>query len=72
MTIASSELGVPETVREAMRNEMKSLQENNVWDLVELPKDKKVIGSKWVFMLKTNNDCSVKRYKARLVTQGFS
>ena len=51
---------------------MKSLQENNVRDLVELPEDKKAISSKWVFKLKTITDSSVERYKARLVAQGFS
>ena len=84
MNIANSELGEPESVKEAipgpdkikwkgaMRNEMESLQENHVWDLVELPKDKKAIGSKWVLKLKTNTDRSVERYNARLVAQGFS
>jgi len=32
----------------AMEAEMKSLKENEVWDLVELPKGRKAIGSKWV------------------------
>lgn len=54
----------------AMEKEMESLH-TNVWDLVELPKGHKVIGSKWVFKLKTGADGLVERHKARLVAQGF-
>ena len=32
---------------EAMEREMASLKANDVCDLVELPKDRKVVGSKW-------------------------
>jgi len=56
----------------AMEAEMRSLKENNVWDLVELPKGKKAIGSKWVYKVKTGADGLMERYKARLVAQGFS
>ena len=58
--------------QKAMETEMQSLKENNVWDLVELPKDRKVIGSKWVYKVKTGADGLIERYKARLVAQGFS
>ena len=56
----------------AMENEMDSLYKNYVWDLVELPKDRKAVGSKWVFKIKNAADGSIERYKARLVAQGFS
>ena len=56
----------------AMEQELKSLKENKVWELVELPKDQKIIGSKWVYNLKSGPDGSIERYKARLVAQGFS
>ena len=49
---------------------MKSLQENQVWDLVELPRGRKIIGSKWVFKEKIGADGSIERHKARLVAQG--
>ena len=57
---------------EAMENEIGSLHDNNVWELVELPEDQKAVGSKWVFKVKTNADGSIERCKARLVAQGFS
>ena len=56
----------------AMQREMQSLEENDVWTLVELPKGRKAIGSKWVYKVKINADGTPERYKARLVAQGFS
>ena len=41
-------------------------------DIVELPKDKKIVGCKWVFMVKCKVEGSVERYKARLVAKGFT
>ena len=51
---------------------MKSLQDNDVWELVDLPKNRKPVGSKWVFKTKTDADGHIERYEARLVAQGFS
>ena len=49
-----------------MEKEMEFLC-THVWDLVELPRDRKAVGSKRVYKLKKNADGSVNRYKARLV-----
>ncbi|KAL1213017.1 Retrovirus-related Pol polyprotein from transposon RE2 [Cardamine amara subsp. amara] len=54
----------------AMKSEVTSLEDNHTWDLEELPPDKKVIGSQWVFRVKLNADGSLERYKARLVALG--
>ena len=51
---------------------MRSLKDNDVWELVELPAERKAVGSKWVYKVNTGADGSVERYKARLVAQGFS
>ena len=56
----------------AMEAEMKSLKENELWDLFELPKYRKATGSKWVYKVKTGADGLIECYKARLVAQGFS
>ena len=56
---------------EAMEEELRSLSDNETWELVDLPEGKKAIGSKWVYKIKYNQDDTVARYKARLVAQGF-
>ncbi|KAK9028104.1 hypothetical protein V6N11_067918 [Hibiscus sabdariffa] len=48
---------------EAMRSEMDSMSNNQVWTLVEPPKGIKPIGCKWVFKKKTDMDGNVQTYK---------
>ncbi|KAF2345028.1 Reverse transcriptase RNA-dependent DNA polymerase [Trinorchestia longiramus] len=56
----------------AMEEEMASMNINNVWSLVECPKNKKPIRCKWIFKKKTGPDGNVCSYKARLVAQGYA
>ena len=56
----------------AMREEIESIHKNQVWQLVDLPKDRKAIGCKWVLKKKFNSDGSLDKYKARLVAKGFT
>ena len=56
----------------AMQKEMKSIYDNDVWDLVELPAGRKLVGSKWVFKVKRDADGNMERCKARLVARGFT
>jgi hypothetical protein len=56
----------------AMKDELDAMRVNDVWDVVDRPKDRKVIGSKYVYKIKENPDGSINKYKARLVAQGFS
>ena len=58
--------------KSAMDAEMKSLKDNDVWDLVPLPAGRKTVGSKWVYKIKTGSDGLIQRYKARLVAQGYT
>ena len=55
----------------AMRDEMNSLQVNHTYDLVSLPKGRKALKCKWVFKLKTQENSSKPKYKARLIIKGF-
>ena len=57
---------------EAMRAEMQSMYDNQIWDLVNLPNVSKPVGCKWVFRKKTNVDVKVQTFKARLAGKGFT
>jgi len=72
---------IPKTLHEAlsnekwktaMREEMNALERNQTWEIVELPKEKKPVGCKWVYTLKYKADGSLERYKARLVAKGYT
>jgi hypothetical protein len=58
--------------REAMNEEMKALQKNSTWDIVDLPKGKKPVGCRWVFTIKYKADGTIERCKARLVAKGYT
>ena len=45
----------------AIKDELKSMKDNDVWDLVELPKEKKLIGCKWAFKTKKDSKGNVER-----------
>jgi hypothetical protein len=71
----------PETFGEAsghpyldttMNEEYRSLMEHDTWDLVPLPKGRKLVRYKWVYRTKYASDGSVERHKAQLVSKGFS
>lgn len=57
--------------RKAMEAEIKSIEDNNTWELVSPPDNTKVIGVKWVFKTKLNERGEVDKFKARLVAKGF-
>ena len=57
---------------EVMNEEIGKIERNDTWTLVPRPKDKNVIGTKWVFRNKLNEDGKVSRNKARLVCKGYS
>ena len=55
-----------------MHEELENFERNKVWTLVEPPSGHNIIGTKWVFKNKQNEDGLIVRNKARLVAQGFT
>ena len=56
---------------EAMKYEMQSMYDNQVWTLIDPPNGLKTTGCKSVFKKKTDIDGNVHTFKARLVAKGF-
>ncbi|KAM2954379.1 hypothetical protein FF1_032665 [Malus domestica] len=57
---------------QAMKEEIRALEENCTWSLVQLPSGKKAVGSRWIYKTKFKADGSIERHKARLVARGFT
>ena len=55
----------------AMKDEYKSLMDNNTWCLVQAPPGAHVLRGRWVYTLKRGPTGEVTRYKARWVVRGF-
>ena len=55
-----------------MDEELQSLTENDVWDVVPKPAGRKVVDGRWVFRVKGNAQGELERFKARYVAKGFS
>ena len=55
---------------EAMK--MKSMRDNEVWDLVKWPEDVKLIGSNKIFKTERDSKGNIEKYKSRLVAHGYS
>lgn len=58
--------------KDVIEEEMESLIMNETWSLVELPANRRAIGNRWVFKIKSHPDGVNERYKARLVVKGFT
>lgn len=57
--------------RQAMLEEMDSIESNETWHLVTLPAGHRPIGLKWVYKVKKNGAGEVVKHKARLVAKGY-
>ena len=59
--------------KETMQAELNSLTKQEVFGpIVQTPEDVKLIGYKWVFVRKYNENNEIIRYNTQLVAQGFS
>ena len=56
----------------AMQEKYNSLIVNSTWKLTKLPKDRKRVGCKWLFLTKKDALGEIIRYKIRLVAKGYS
>ena len=58
-------------LRQAMEEEIQSIERNNTWECTTIPKDNQAIGVKWVYKMKKNVHGKLERYKVRRVAKGY-
>jgi hypothetical protein len=58
--------------RYAMNDELMSLNKNETWALVDLPRNKVALRNAWVFKTKYKTDGNLDKFKVRLVIKGCS
>jgi Reverse transcriptase (RNA-dependent DNA polymerase) len=56
----------------ACNDEKYAFEHMGVYKIAPRPANRKVVGSKWVFCIKRGPNRSIQKYKARVVTQGFT
>ena len=54
-----------------MHEELNQFVRNDVWELAPRPEGVHVIGTKWIFKNKTDEDGEIIQNKSRLVAQGY-
>ena len=56
----------------AIQEELNQFQRSEVWELVPRPSNQSIIGTRWVFRNKMDENGIIIRNKAKLVAQGFN
>ena len=84
---ASSDIPIPQSYDEAMAShlrarwiesmvkEISSLIKHDTWELVsidDVPRDRKIVKSRFVYTVKYNRDGTIERFKSRFVACGYS
>jgi hypothetical protein len=61
-----------EVWKDGMMRNKTSIMKNNVWDIVEILKEKSMVSSKWIFKIKHVVDGNIDKFKDRFMARGFS
>ena len=63
-----SHVEIPKSVQDALNNpkwkevileKIRALEKNQTWEVLNLPKEKTIVGYKWVFTMKYNSNVSI-------------
>ena len=72
MILKINQINAEKWYASAVTTELQTLKRNKTWKLVDRPKSRNIVGSKYIFRIKRTKTGEVLKYKAGLVAQGFS
>ena len=55
-----------------MQEELNQFESNEVWEVIPRPNNQNVIGTKWVYRNKMDENGIIIKNKARLLAQGYN
>lgn len=58
--------------KRAILEEMNALEKNGTWEIIKKPRNSVPMGCKWIFTIKYKADGTIDRFKAKLVTKGYT
>ncbi|MBW0489358.1 hypothetical protein O181_029073 [Austropuccinia psidii MF-1] len=58
--------------QEEIEKELNNTNQHNVWEVIDLKEDYKLVGTTWIFRIKTNDRNEATEYNAKLCAQGLS
>ena len=61
-----------ESWRNVIDAEIAAMKSTNTWSIIPLSHGQHVVGCKWVYQVKYNEDGIVDKYKAQLIAKGYS
>ena len=54
-----------------MDKEITTIEQNDTWELTELPKGRKTIGVEWIYKTNLKENGEIEKHKAHLVAKGY-
>ena len=55
-----------------MEEEIRMIEKNNTWELVDIHREREVVSLKWIYKIKLNQEGNIQKHKERLVARDFT
>ena len=63
---------MPNLWLEPISKEIEILRARNIFEVIQRPKDKDILGSKWVYIVKWNKNKELDKRKAKIIVKGYA
>ena len=49
-----------------MEEEIRMIEKNNTWELLAIPRERQVVGLKWIYKIKLNQEGDIQKQKSKV------